>query len=213
MNKVSISILDCDFDNLEFEINRINESNSDYIHIDIMDGAFVESDTRNLFDLNKIQKFSKIPLDIHLMVNNPLSIIDHYAKRNPDFITIHFENNPDIKNCIELIKSHNISTGIAINPDTEISKLKPYLKDVDLILVMSVFPGKGGQKFISTTYNRIKELEVLKKENNFKISVDGGVNDTNSHDLIKFGSDILVSGSFLIKNSNLNKVIKSLLNT
>ena len=103
-----------------------------------MDGAFVESDTRNLFDLNKIQKFSKIPLDIHLMVNNPLSIIDQYAKSNPDFITIHFENNPDIKDCIELIKSHNISAGLAINPDTEISKLKPYLKDVDLILVMSV---------------------------------------------------------------------------
>ena len=88
MNKVSISILDCDFDNIEFEINRINESNSDYIHIDIMDGAFVESDTRNLFDLKKIKKFSKIPLDIHLMVNNPLSIIDQYAKSNPDFITL-----------------------------------------------------------------------------------------------------------------------------
>ena len=101
MNKVSISILDCDFDNLEFEINRINKSNSDYIHIDIMDGAFVESDTRNLFDLNRIKKFSKIPLDIHLMVNNPLSIIDQYAKSNPDFITIHFEKNPDIKDCIE----------------------------------------------------------------------------------------------------------------
>ena len=212
MNKVSISILDCDFDNLEFEINRINKSNSDYIHIDIMDGAFVESDTRNLFDLNRITKFSKIPLDIHLMVNNPLSIIDQYAKSNPDFITIHFENNPDIKDCIELIKSHNIGAGIAINPDTEISKLKPYLKDVDLILIMSVFPGKGGQKFMNATYNRIKELEVLRKENNFKISVDGGVNDTNSHNLIKYGSDILVSGSFLIKNSNLNKGIKSLLN-
>ncbi len=90
--------------------------------------------------------------------------------------------------------------------------MNPYIKDVDLILVMSVFPGKGGQKFINTTYNRIKELGVLKKENNFKISVDGGVNDTNSYDLIKYGSDILVSGSFLIKNSNLNKGIKSLLN-
>jgi ribulose-phosphate 3-epimerase len=212
MNKVSISILDCDFYNLEFEINRINESNSDYIHIDIMDGEFVESDTRNLFDLNKIKKLSKIPLDIHLMVNNPLFIINQYAKYNPGFITIHFENNPDIKDCIKLIKSHNINAGIAINPDTEISILKPYLKDVELILVMSVFPGKGGQKFINKTYNRIEELEVLKKENNFIISVDGGVNDTNSHNLINYGSDILVSGSFLIKNSNLNKGIKSLLN-
>ena len=212
MNKVSVSILDCDFDNLEFEINRINESNSDFIHIDIMDGVFVERDTRNLFDLNTIKKLSKIPLDIHLMVNNPLSIIDQYAKYNPSFITIHFENNPDIKDCLKLIKSHNINAGIAINPDTEISILKPYLKDVELILVMSVFPGKGGQKFINTTYNRIEELEALKKENNFIISVDGGVNDTNSHNLINYGSDILVSGSFLIKNSNLNKGIKSLLN-
>ena len=212
MNKVSISILDCDFDNLEFEINRINESNSDYIHIDIMDGVFVERDTRNLFDLNTIKKLSKIPLDIHLMVNNPLSIIDQYAKYNPSFITIHFENNPDIKDCLKLIKSHNINAGIAINPDTEISILKPYLKDVELILVMSVFPGKGGQKFINTTYNRIEELEALKKENNFIISVDGGVNDTNSYNLINYGSNILVSGSFLIKNSNLNKGIKSLLN-
>ena len=178
-----------------------------------MDGVFVERDTRNLFDLNTIKKLSKIPLDIHLMVNNPLSIIDQYAKYNPSFITIHFENNSDIKDCLKLIKSHNINAGIAINPDTEISKLKPYLKDVDLILIMSVFPGKGGQKFINTTYNRIEELEALKKENNFIISVDGGVNDTNSHDLIKYGSDILVSGSFLIKNSNLNKGIKSLLNT
>ena len=212
MNKVSVSILDCDFDNLEFEINRINESNSDFIHIDIMDGVFVERDTRNLFDLNTIKKLSKIPLDIHLMVNNPLSIIDQYTKYNPSFITIHFENNPDIKDCLKLIKSHNINAGIAINPDTEISLLKPYLKDVELILVMSVFPGKGGQKFINTTYNRIEELEALKKENNFIISVDGGVNDTNSHNLINYGSDILVSGSFLIKNSNLNKGIKSLLN-
>ena len=212
MNKVSISILDCDFDNLEFEINRINESNSDYIHIDIMDGVFVERDTRNLFNLNTIKKLSKIPLDIHLMVNNPLSIIDQYAKYNPSFITIHFENNPDIKDCLKLIKSHNINAGIAINPDTEISILKPYLKDVELILVMSVFPGKGGQKFINTTYNRIEELEALKKENNFIISVDGGVNDTNSYNLINYGSNILVSGSFLIKNSNLNKGIKSLLN-
>ena len=212
MNKVSISILDCDFDNLEFEINRINESNSDFIHIDIMDGVFVERDTRNLFDLNTIKKLSKIPLDIHLMVNNPLSIIDQYAKYNPSFITIHFENNPDIKDCLKLIKSHNINAGIAINPDTEISILKPYLKDVELILVMSVFPGKGGQKFINTTYNRIEELEALKKENNFIISVDGGVNDTNSYNLINYGSNILVSGSFLIKNSNLNKGIKSLLN-
>ena len=212
MSKVSVSILDCDFQNLDSEINKINKSISDYIHIDIMDGSFVKRNTKSLFDINKIKSLSKIPLDIHLMVDNPLDEIEVYSKMNPEIISFHIENNENVEKCIELIKSKNSLVGLAINPDTELSTITPYLNYIDIILVMSVYPGKGGQKFINTTYNRIKELGVLKKENNFKISVDGGVNDTNSHDLIKYGSDILVSGSFLIKNSNLNKGIKSLLN-
>ena len=210
MSKVSVSILDCDFQNLDSEINKINKSISDYIHIDIMDGSFVKRNTKSLFDINKIKSLSKIPLDIHLMVDNPLDEIEVYSKMNPEIISFHIENNENVEKCIELIKSKNSLVGLAINPDTELSTITPYLNYIDIILVMSVFPGKGGQNFIEDTYEKIQQLEKLKEEKKFKISVDGGVNNTNSTNLKISGADILVSGSFLIKSSNLNNAIKSL---
>tara|TARA_B100000287_G_scaffold92542_2_gene84735 strand:+ start:3158 stop:3790 length:633 start_codon:yes stop_codon:yes gene_type:complete len=210
MSKVSVSILDCDFQNLDSEINKINKSISDYIHIDIMDGSFVKRNTKSLFDINKIKSLSKIPLDIHLMVDNPLDEIEVYSKMNPEIISFHIENNENVEKCIELIKSKNSLVGLAINPDTELSTITPYLNYIDIILVMSVYPGKGGQNFIEDTYEKIQQLEKLKEEKKFKISVDGGVNNTNSTNLKISGADILVSGSFLIKSSNLNNAIKSL---
>ena len=210
MSKVSVSILDCDFQNLDSEINKINKSISDYIHIDIMDGSFVKRNTKSLFDINKIKSLSKIPLDIHLMVDNPLGEIEVYSKMNPEIISFHIENNENVEKCIELIKSKNSLVGLAINPDTELSTITPYLNYIDIILVMSVYPGKGGQNFIEDTYEKIQQLEKLKEEKKFKISVDGGVNNTNSTNLKISGADILVSGSFLIKSSNLNNAIKSL---
>ena len=210
MSKVSVSILDCDFQNLDSEINKINKSISDYIHIDIMDGSFVKRNTKSLFDINKIKSLSKIPLDIHLMVDNPLDEIEVYSKMNPEIISFHIENNENVEKCIELIKSKNSLVGLAINPDTELSSITPYLNYIDIILVMSVYPGKGGQNFIKDTYEKIQQLEKLKEEKKFKISVDGGVNNTNSTNLKISGADILVSGSFLIKSSNLNNAIKSL---
>ena len=200
MTKVSVSILDCDFENLDFEIDRINKSISDYIHLDIMDGSFVNRNTKDLFDIKKIKNLSKIPLDVHLMVDNPLDEIEIYSKMNPRIITVHIENNKNVNECIELIKSKN----------SEISLINPYLNSVDMVLVMSVYPGKGGQNFIESTFEKVKQLEKLKKKNNFKISVDGGVNNTNSTNLKNSGTDILVSGSFLIKNSDLDNAIKSL---
>jgi len=210
MSKVSVSILDCDFQNLDSEINKINKSISDYIHIDIMDGSFVKRNTKSLFDINKIKSLSKIPLDIHLMVDNPLDEIEVYSKMNPEIISFHIENNENVEKCIELIKSKNSLVGLAINPDTELSSITPYLNYIDIILVMSVYPGKGGQNFIKDTYEKIQQLEKLKEEKKFKISVDGGVNNTNSTNLKISGADILVSGSFLIKSSNINNAIKSL---
>ena len=210
MSKVSVSILDCDFQNLDSEINKINKSISDYIHIDIMDGSFVKRNTKSLFDINKIKSLSKIPLDIHLMVDNPLDEIEVYSKMNPEIISFHIENNENVEKCIELIKSKNSLVGLAINPDTELSTITPYLNYIDIILVMSVYPGKGGQNFIEDTYEKIQQLEKLKEEKKLKISVDGGVNNTNSTNLKISGADILVSGSFLIKSSNLNNAIKSL---
>ena len=212
MSEVSVSILDCDFNNLNSEIDKVNNININYIHIDIMDGVFVDRNTKKLFDLDKISNLSDKNLDIHLMIENPLDSIDYYININPYLISFHIENNYEISKCINKIKSKGINAGIAINPNTDLNLLNPYLNDIDLVLVMSVFPGKGGQKFIDSTYGRIQKLNNLKDKYDFKISIDGGVNNTNSKKLLELDSDILVSGSFLMKNSNILNAYKSLLN-
>ena len=211
MTKVSISILDCDFDNIASEVKKINDNNIDLIHIDIMDGKFVKNKTEKLFKLNKISSLTNLKYDIHLMVEEPLDKIDNYIKYKPEIITIHIEKNSNLIDCITKIKNHNINVGVAINPDTDISELYDILELIDLVLIMSVHPGKGGQKFIKETINKVTGINNKKSKNNFIISVDGGVNNTNSKDLIKSGADILVSGSYLVKSENLNKSIKSLL--
>ena len=211
MTKVSISILDCDFENITSEIKKINDNKIDLIHIDIMDGKFVNNQTEKLFNLNKISSLTNLKYDIHLMVEEPLDKIDEYIKYEPEIITIHIEKNSNLIDCIRKIKSYNINAGVAINPDTNITELYDILELIDLVLIMSVHPGKGGQKFISKTIDKVKDINNKKNKNNFIISVDGGVNDTNSKDLINSGADLLVSGSYLVKSDNLNNSIKSLL--
>ena len=211
MTKVSISILDCDFENITSEIKKINDNKIDLIHIDIMDGKFVNNQTEKLFNLNKISSLTNLKYDIHMMVEEPLDKIDEYIKYEPEIITIHIEKNSNLIDCIRKIKSYNINVGVAINPDTNISELYDILELIDLVLIMSVHPGKGGQKFINETIDKVKDINNKKNKNNFIISVDGGVNDTNSKDLINSGADILVSGSYLVKSDNLNNSIKSLL--
>jgi len=212
MTKVSISILDCDFENIDSEIKKVNDNNIDLIHIDIMDGKFVKNKTENLFDLNKISSLTNLRFDIHMMVEEPLEKLDNFIKYKPEIITIHYEKNSNLISCIRKIKNSNINAGVAINPDTDISEIYHILELVDLVLIMSVHPGKGGQKFIDETIDKVKDIKTKKGQNNFIISVDGGVNDTNSKDLIKNGTDLLVSGSYLVKSKNLNNSIKSLLN-
>ncbi len=211
MTKVSISILDCDFENITSEIKKINDNKIDLIHIDIMDGKFVNNQTEKLFNLNKISSLTNLKYDIHMMVEEPLEKIDEYIKYEPEIISIHIEKNSNLIDCIRKIKSYNINAGVAINPDTNISELYDILELIDLVLIMSVHPGKGGQKFINETIDKVKDINNKKNKNNFIISVDGGVNDTNSKDLINSGADILVSGSYLVKSDNLNNSIKSLL--
>ncbi|MFL2997004.1 MAG: ribulose-phosphate 3-epimerase [Cytophagales bacterium] len=211
MTKVSISILDCDFENITSEIKKINDNKIDLIHIDIMDGKFVNNQTEKLFNLNKISSLTNLKYDIHMMVEEPLDKIDEYIKYEPEIISIHIEKNSNLIDCIRKIKSYNINVGVAINPDTNISELYDILELIDLVLIMSVHPGKGGQKFINETIDKVKDINNKKNKNNFIISVDGGVNDTNSKDLINSGADILVSGSYLVKSDNLNNSIKSLL--
>ena len=211
MTRVSISIHDCNFENITSEIKRINDNKIDLIHIDIMDGKFVNNKTEKLFDLNKISSLTNLKYDIHMMVEEPLNKIDNYIKYEPDIITIHIEKNSNLIDCIRKIKSSNINVGVAINPDTNISELYDILELIDLVLIMSVHPGKGGQKFINETIDKVKDINNKKSKNNFIISVDGGVNNTNSKDLINSGADLLVSGSYLVKSDNLNNSIKSLL--
>ena len=211
MTKVSISILDCDFENITSEIKKINDNKIDLIHIDIMDGKFVNNQTEKLFNLNKISSLTNLKYDIHMMVEEPLDKIDEYIKYKPEIITIHIEKNSNLIDCIRKIKSYNINAGVAINPDTNITELYDILELIDLVLIMSVHPGKGGQKFIKETIDKVTCINNKKSKNNFIISVDGGVNDTNSKDLINSGADLLVSGSYLVKSDNLNNSIKSLL--
>ncbi|RPF74888.1 MAG: ribulose-phosphate 3-epimerase [Rickettsiales bacterium TMED289] len=208
MIKTSISILDCDFNNLEYEINRVNKSNSDLIHIDIMDGKFVPNNTLEKFDMDKILKYSIKNFDIHLMVENPIDYINTFNTPLTDYISIHLESK-GIDQSLKSIKEKGIRCGLAINPNTDIQKLYPYLKIIDMVIIMSVFPGKGGQKFIKSTFDKVKLLRNYDK--NIDISVDGGVGSSNSKTLISKGASTLVSGSYLMKSDNINDSIKNML--
>ena len=208
MIKTSISILDCDFNNLEYEINRVNNSNSDLIHIDIMDGKFVPNNTLEKFDMNKISKYSDKNFDVHLMVENPIDYISTFVTPLTDYISIHLESK-GIDQSLKSIKENGIKCGLAINPDTEIQKLYPFLEIIDMVIIMSVFPGKGGQKFIENTYDKVETLRNHDK--NIDISVDGGVGSSNSETLISKGASTLVSGSYLMKSNNINNSIKNML--
>lgn len=209
MIKTSISILDCDFNNLEREINKINLSNADLIHIDIMDGFFVSNNTIEKFDMGKLSKYSKKKFDVHLMVDNPEDHIEKYINPLTEYISIHIESKGDIIKSLNKIKNNNIKAGLAINPDTKISDLYQYIKLIDMVIIMSVYPGKGGQKFIENTFDRVKMLR--KSSKNIDISVDGGVSSLNSYNLISNGASTLVSGSFLMKSENINDSIKNML--
>ena len=213
MSDIAISILNCDFNNIKFELNRINDSIIKYVHIDIMDGYFVEKNTENLFNMKAICKYTNKKIDVHLMVKKPKIFITNFLKYNPDIISFHIESEENISKNISLIKSHGIKCGIAINPETDIHTLNNYLKDIDIILIMSVVPGKGGQKFVNSTFKKIKSIKekLLKINPKIKLEIDGGINNLNSKLLNKSGADILVSGSYLINQKNIKKAAISLL--
>ncbi len=213
MSDIAISILNCDFNNIKFELNRINNSSIEYVHIDIMDGYFVKKNTENLFDMKTICKYTNKKIDVHFMVKKPKMFITNFLKYNPDIISFHIESEENISKNIELIKSHGIKCGIAINPETDIHTLNNYIKNIDVILIMSVVPGKGGQKFLNSTFNKIELIKekLLKINPKIKLEIDGGVNNLNSKSLNKLGADILVSGSYLINHKNIKKASVSLL--
>ncbi len=204
--KISTSMLSSE----KSKMNELNNSITDYFHVDIMDGVFVSNNTVNKMD--ELLELNKKPLDFHLMVSNVSYYLNKYLKYNPKYITFHIETDTNINDCINLIHKYGIKAGIAINPDTSIDKLLPYLADIDLVLVMSVNPGLGGQKFIKeSTINKINKLLNLRQINNYnyEIEVDGGINIDTVSDVKE--CDIIVSGSY-ITNGNFSKNINNLIN-
>lgn len=196
----------------EETIKKIEESNADYIHVDVMDGEFVEEKTFGIDEFVGLLQNTKKPLDVHLMMNqeNAKRAIEQFAKLSPEFITVHLEL-PNVTELINQIRQKNIKVGLAINPDTPLEDIFLYLSQIDLILVMSVYPGKGGQQFLTKTKTRLQELKELCQKENVSplISIDGGINETTIQEVRDF-VDIVVSGSFVCMSDNYNDQIKKL---
>ena len=193
-------------------LKKLNDTDADFIHVDVMDGKYVNNKTLPFSEVKHIYEFTDKRLDVHLMVESPSKYIKNYASLNTEYISIHLDTKEDLLANLKLIKSYGIKAGIAINPDEEVSLLISYLPYIDLILVMGVNPGMGGQKFISKTIDKLKELKVLRKEYpnfKFKVSVDGGVNNIIASKIINY-TDILVSGSYVLDSNDYQKQINSL---
>ncbi|OGF45965.1 MAG: ribulose-phosphate 3-epimerase [Candidatus Firestonebacteria bacterium RIFOXYC2_FULL_39_67] len=214
MNKIKIapSILSADFLNFERDIRKLEKSGADLIHIDVMDGSFVPNITFGMGLVKQIGKITSLPLDCHLMIVNPDKYIERFAEAGADYITIHYEASGNLKNDLTRINNLGVFAGLSLNPDTPVRKIFPYLKYVDLILVMSVFPGFGGQKFIAESIDRIVEIKnfIMKNKYDVKIEVDGGVNEVTAPLITSAGADILVAGAAVFSSKNQKQIIKNL---
>ena len=212
--KISPSILSADFSQLGNEIKRLEEGGADLIHVDVMDGHFVPNLTIGPPVIKNLRKYTKLPFDVHLMISPVHKYLKDYAEAGADIITIHPEATDNLKESINLIKKLNTKVGISLNPDTKLDVIMNEIENIDLILIMSVFPGFGGQKFIPEVINKIKKLKELKKKNNynFDIEVDGGINFSNFKEVLNAGANILVSGTTIFKenNGNIKKNIETL---
>ena len=205
MYKISTSILSSN--NLTNTIEKLNKSITDYIHLDIMDGLFVPNTKFSIEELKNILPLINKPIDIHLMVENPLPYIKAINNPNVNNITIHIEINQDINSLIDTIKSSGYKACLAIKPNTNIEEIIPYIEKIDMVLIMSVEPGYGGQKFIPNSVEKLKAIKKINK--NILTEVDGGINnDTITY--VKDYTDIVVSGSYIINNSNYNEAIINL---
>jgi len=202
--QISPSILSADFSKLGEEIKRLEEGGADLIHVDVMDGHFVPNLTIGPPVIKSIKNFTKLPFDVHLMISPVHKYIEDYAKAGADIITFHPEATENLQKTIELVKKLKKKVGVSLNPDTEISILNENFSSIDLVLVMSVYPGFGGQKFIKDTIEKIKKLKKIKEENNYNydIEVDGGINFSNSKDVLAAGANILVSGTTIFNENN-----------
>jgi len=214
MSLIAPSILNSDFLNLGDSIEMINKSQADWIHLDVMDGSFVPNISFGIPVVQAAKKSTKKPLDVHLMIVNPEKYIEQFRNAGADLINIHYEacKDKDLVSIFNKIRQGGAKPALAINPDTPISEIVQYCKYVDMVLVMSVFPGFGGQKFIEETYQRVRELKAYLTENSLKtlIQVDGGVSKENIATLKECGVDVMVVGSVIFKAENPTETISEL---
>lgn len=214
MIKISPSILSADFSNLALDIEIVEKAGADMVHIDVMDGHFVPNITIGPPVVKSLRKVTSLTFDVHLMIENPENYIKDFVDAGSDIITVHAESSKHLHRLIQLIKSYNVKAGIALNPATPICTIENLLNDVDMVLIMTVNPGFGGQEFIESMYEKIASLKNLLSdhEKNTPIEVDGGVSLNNIEKLYKSGAEIMVAGSAIFNSKDIEKTISMMKN-
>ena len=211
---ISPSLLASDFANLQSECEMLNKSEADWYHLDVMDGVFVPNISFGMPVIAAINKHTLKPLDVHLMIENPDSYIKDFKAAGANILTVHYEACVHLHKTLQAIKEEGMKAGVALNPHTPVELLEGIIHEIDLVLIMSVNPGFGGQKFIESTYEKVRKMKALITKNGAetKIEIDGGVTSANAKKLIEAGADVLVAGSFVFKSDNPSQTIADLKN-
>ena len=212
--KISPSLLSADFSNIERDIKIVEDGGAHLLHVDVMDGHFVPNITFGPFIVKAINKVATIPLDVHLMIENPGDYVDAFIDAGADYLTVHVEATPHLHRVLQKIKARGVKAGVSLNPHTPLSMIEEILTDLDLILIMAVNPGFGGQSFIPNTLNKLKKLKQFLKDNNvehIEVEVDGGIKLENIKEVSDAGCDIFVSGSGIFKAPNPTNMIQDMI--